>query len=97
MSTSFNFMKNKKFLDNSSSIGIALPGIQEADVLAAITANNKFPARKIEIGSLQFSASTNQDISFGTKNNGKVKFACLYANVAESASQAQRNDSVLSL
>ncbi len=75
MSTSFNFTKNKKFLDISSAIGIALKGIQDVDVLAAITTNKKFPTRKIEIGSLQFSASTNQDISFGTKNNGKVKFS----------------------
>lgn len=74
MSESFTFTKNKNFLDASSAVGVSLTGTQAADVLAAITKNKPFPARQIELGSLQLSASTGENISFLT-GKGKVNFS----------------------
>src|SRR5262245_30516307 len=74
MTISFDFTKNKRFLDDTSALGIQLSGTQEADVLAAITTNQRFPERQIEIGSLKLSASTDHDISFLT-GKGTVNFS----------------------
>jgi hypothetical protein len=67
------FDKARKFLSDSSSLGIEITGSSDADVLLALARNEPFPERRIELGEVSLSAEGGRDIEFQS-SRGAVSF-----------------------
>jgi DNA-binding ferritin-like protein (Dps family) len=67
------FDRARKFLSDSSSLGIEIAGSGDADVLLALARDEPFPERRIELGEVSLSAEAGRDIEFQS-SRGVVSF-----------------------
>jgi hypothetical protein len=70
MSTSkpitIKFDRNKKFLASGAAAGVSVNATIFPDVALALTNNQPFPQRQIELGNAEVNASASKDIKFGS-------------------------------
>jgi hypothetical protein len=67
------FKRSQKFLEGAANVGLQINAAGDQQVAAALVADQPFPDRMIELGSISVSAEAGEKIVFG-EGRGKVSF-----------------------